>query len=736
VRPRTACGNSARCRCSPWLCNGLLAACYVPPSNSTVPCFSDPRGPHQGASHALEQRPTKQSLARFLPHDVLADHLPRPLHDEGDMQHRPSCEAACRSRTSKLVWSVTTTKVVDSGYCDPRRDTLLPRWIWYETDMSAAIAPIVMAWMIGATTTFVVRGLARRFSVVAPPQVDRWHPQPTPLLGGVAIWLATMVTIFVLAPRAMWPFLLPIACAATGGFAVGLIDDFIPIKPASKLTGQIVVGCLTILSGWSVGVSGSPALDALISLAWFVGISNAFNLLDNMDGLCAGVAAIAAIWVCASLNDPREWGFLFSAALAGACVGFLLLNYQPATIFMGDSGSLCIGASLAVLTSAPRGGQYSGPLVAMAIPVLLLLIPIFDTLFVAISRQLSLRSAAVGGRDHTSHRLVALGFSERQAVLLLWVLAAVGGFAAAAIERTHVREANAVVGLLAIGLALLATQLARVRVYEGTDFARLRDKAFTPLLIEFTYKRRVFEVLLDLGLVIVAYYLAYIIRFDRDLPQYYHLFVASLPVVIACQLVSFFGVGVYRGMWHFFTTADLMTYVKGVTLGTVSSVLALVYLYRFTGYSRSVFLIDGMTLLLLLIGSRYAFRVIGDVADRRRPGTHRVAIYGAGEGGALLVRELRRNPAYDYRVLGFFDDDYSKAGKWLDGLPVFGGLERVPSVVVECGLDLVIVSTRKLTAARVEELRRICFDSGTEVLQFNFELKPLAKTDTRESSTG
>jgi len=602
--------------------------------------------------------------------------------------------------------------------------------------MSAVVAPIVTAWLIATAMTLVVRALARHYHVVAPPQADRWHPNATPLLGGAAIWLATLVTAFAVSPRLTWLSLLPAATAATGGFLVGLVDDLVPIKPASKLTGQIVVGCITILSGWSVGLSGSPALDALISLAWFVGITNAFNLLDNMDGLCAGIAAIAAMWVCASVNDPRAWSFLFSAALAGACLGFLLFNYQPASIFMGDSGSLCIGASLAVLTAAPRGGNHSGPIAAMAIPLLLLLIPIFDTLFVAISRQLSLRSASVGGRDHTSHRLVALGFSERQAVMLLWGLAAIGGAAAVAIERTHVREANAVVALLVVGLSLLATQLARVRVYEGSDFARLRDKAFTPLLVEFTYRRRVFEVVLDLGLVIIAYYLAYLIRFDRDLPQYYHLFVASLPVVIACQLVSFFGVGVYRGMWHFFTAADLMTYAKGVTLGTVSSVMALVYLYRFTGYSRSVFIIDAMALLLLLTGSRYAFRVIGDVADRRRPGTHRVAIYGAGEGGALLVRELRRNPQYDYRVLGFFDDDYSKTGKRLDGLPVFGGLDRVPSIVVECSLDLVIVSTRKLTDTRIAELRRICFESGTEVLQFNFELKPLARTDTRESSTG
>ena len=591
--------------------------------------------------------------------------------------------------------------------------------------MSALPAPFVIAFLGAVITTFAVRNVARRRRLLSTPQADRWHPRPIPFLGGVALWLVTIVTTAAMLPVESWPRLMPMLCAATGAFALGLIDDFIRIKPATKLTGQIAVGCLTIVSGWSVGAVNSPALDALISLAWFLAIVNAFNLLDNMDGLCAGVAAIGAIGTCVSVNDPNAWGFVASVALAGACLGFLVFNYHPASIFMGDSGSLFIGGLLAVLTSIPAGGRPSGPLAAMTVPVLLLLIPIFDTLFVTLSRHLALRSASVGGRDHTSHRLVALGFSERQAVLLLWALAAISGGAAVALERAHVREANLIVGLLVIGLALLATQLGRVRVYEGRDFAMLRDKAFTPLLVEFTYKRRVFEVLLDVGLVSVAYYGSYVIRFDRDLPQYYDLFVASLPIVIACQLLSFFALGVYRGLWRFLTAGDLLTYFKGVTLGTVCSVITLVYLYRFTGYSRSVFIIYAMALLLLLAASRYSFRVIGELAHRRRPGTQRVAIYGAGEGGALLVRELWRNPRYDYRLVGFFDDDLSKAGKRLDGLPVFGGIDRLPAMVVEGAIDLVIVSTRKLDPSRLDELRRLCYESGTGVLQFDFELRPL-----------
>jgi UDP-GlcNAc:undecaprenyl-phosphate/decaprenyl-phosphate GlcNAc-1-phosphate transferase len=603
--------------------------------------------------------------------------------------------------------------------------------------LSAFLAPFVAASLSGAIATLLLRAVARRQGLVSTPRADRWHPRPTPILGGVALCLATVATTLAMVPADIWPRLLPIGCAATGAFILGLLDDFVRIKPTTKLTGQIAVGCATIAAGWTVGAINTvsaPVIAALVSLAWFVAIANALNLLDNMDGLCAGVAAVAAIGLCFTSNDPKAWDFVFSAALAGACVGFLVFNFHPATIFMGDSGSLFLGGSLAVLSSLPMGDRPSSPVAALAAPVLFLLIPIFDTVFVTLSRQLARRSASVGGRDHTSHRLVALGFSERQAVLLLWGLAALSGGAAVAVERAHVREANLIIGLLVIGLALLATHLARVRVYGDSDFAMLRDKSFTPLLVEFTYKRRMFEVLLDLGLTIVAYYAAYIIRFDRDMPQYYALFVASLPIVIACQLLSFFTVGVYRGLWHYLTTADLLTYFKGVTLGTVCSVIALVYLYRFSGYSRSVFIIYAMALLLLLVCSRYSFRLIAEMADRRRPGTQRVAIYGAGEGGALLLHELWRNPRYDYRIVGFFDDDLSKAGKRLDGLPVFGGLERLPAIVVEAGIDLVIVSTRKLAPGKLEDLRRLCYESGTGVLQFDFELRPLIGLRRPEST--
>ena len=160
-------------------------------------------------------------------------------------------------------------------------------------------------------------------------------------------------------------------------------------------------------------------------------------------------------------------------------------------------------------------------------------------------------------------------------------------------------------------------------------------RAYTPLLVDVTYKRRIFEILLDLILTMFSYYAAYIIRFDREVGLYYRLFMQSLPIVIACQLPSFFLSGVYRGSWRYISLADLTTYAKAIALAVLSSVMVLVYVYRFEGYSRGVFVIDGMLLALLIVGSRLSFRVLGEAAGTSQ----------AGAAGADLRSRRRRRPA-------------------------------------------------------------------------------------------
>ncbi len=592
-------------------------------------------------------------------------------------------------------------------------------------DRSLTAALVAAAVVIVVTP--LVKRLALRANLVARPKIDRWHTRTVPMLGGVAIFAG--VAAGWLTFPAEGRLLLAVVVAAGGMFGIGLIDDIVKLKPSTKLLGQIVVSCLVVLIGGAPAWTAWGALNALLAILWVVSITNALNLLDNMDGLCAGVAAIASIgcWV-EFAGGPSPLAGL-AAALFGATAGFLVYNFRPASIFMGDAGSLFLGATLAFLSLA--GGSRSGIASALAVPVFLLLIPIFDTAFVTLSRILSTRSASQGGRDHTSHRLVAMGFSETQAVLFLWMLAAAG--AAIAILSRYVGSFGTVLiaPLLLIVLTLLGIQLARVGVYDGDDFSLLVGKPYTPLLVDVTYRRRLFEVLLDLILVTFSYVAAYVIRFDQDTRLYVGLIQQSLPIIIACQLSALYVVGVYQGTWRYVGVGDLTTYAKGIVAGVLASVMALVLLYRFDGYSRGVFVVDLMLVGLLVPGSRLSFRLLGDAAGRRRQTGRPTLVYGAGDGGALLVGELRNNPRHGLSPIGFIDDDPSRHRKRMLRLPVLGGLKDLATVIGHEGVEVVVISTTKLPAERRITLEQICHTSGTRLMELRFAIQDLGETVRR-----
>ena len=241
-------------------------------------------------------------------------------------------------------------------------------------------------------------------------------------------------------------------------------------------------------------------------------------------------------------------------------------------MFLGDSGSLFIGLNFAVLTLAAPGGHASSNLISiLAGPVLILVVPIVDTVLVTISRLVSGRSAVDGGRDHSSHRLVAIGLSERSAVAVLWSLAVLSGLLAVAIRNISNDWTGAVVALFLLGMIIFMVYLAHVRVYEDTDAARARLETgrFTPFALELMYKRRIAEVLLDLCLVSIAYYSAYRLRFEGG--QWgvaFKSFIASLPIVVGLQMVALFVVGAYRGVWRYFGLMDAVVLARGVALGT------------------------------------------------------------------------------------------------------------------------------------------------------------------------
>src|SRR5476651_1482280 len=256
---------------------------------------------------------------------------------------------------------------------------------------------------------------------VVYPRNDRWHTKPTALMGGIGIFISFSIAVFVtgtISGFVTWT----IYCAALIMFIIGLIDDIKEVKPVFKLLGQIACSFLLIYHGYTFGGGLLSWAGIPLTFIWVIGITNAINLLDNMDGLAGGISAIIAT-ICGVLGILNgEYNLAVMAfSIAGATIGFLFYNFKPARIFMGDSGSLFLGFSLSFLSVAVQSklGSSSAILVLL-IPISLMAIPIMDTTLVTIKRLAAGRRIDQGGKDHTSHRLVALGLSEKKAVLILY----------------------------------------------------------------------------------------------------------------------------------------------------------------------------------------------------------------------------------------------------------------------------------------------------------------------------
>ena len=426
-----------------------------------------------------------------------------------------------------------------------------------------------LALVTSVMLTPLVRGAALRWTRLSVASTERWHSRPTPSLGGIAIFVGFAValvaqmllstgdlsirevSVLAVVPLTHRDGLL---IAAIMIFVLGLVDDLVQLRPSTKLVGQLAAASVLLMSGIGVWLTGSYLVDVTVSLFWFVGVTNALNLLDNMDGLAGGVGAIAASFMGVHFLLAGDIGLAGVAfAFAGALVGFLVHNYPSARIFMGDSGSLFTGLVLAGLALSPAPGLSRSLFAVVVVPSIVLAVPILDTTFVTVTRLLEGRPISKGGTDHTSHGLVALGISEERVVWLVWGLAAAGGLIGLGIRSVSRPAAYAMGGALLILLTLLGLYLLSSRMSDlerseradereadlgGTDVGEANvgkddegaaggpgdaggaDAAegthvFNRLL-RLHHRFPLLTVLMDVTLVAIAYFGAYLVRWDGE----------------------------------------------------------------------------------------------------------------------------------------------------------------------------------------------------------------------------
>ncbi len=333
-----------------------------------------------------------------------------------------------------------------------------------------------MAAVLTLVCTPVALRLAKRLHCFDIPAAGKSHQAPIPYLGGLAIvipfvLIAVVAGLVGTSDRNDVSDLAVFLAMAVGLAVLGLVDDLRGLSPWPRLALEIGAG----IGVWTITtptwLPGPPPLQAVATVCWVVIVTNSFNLLDNMDGLAAGIAAVSSIFLFAvALQNGQFLVGTFALGLAGCAAGFLQFNFHPARIYMGDSGSLFLGFVLAVLSLDLRFPPASG--VTFVVPVLIVGVALFDTTLVSITRLLHGRTPLQGGLDHVSHRLVFVGLSTRTAVCLLYSVAVVLGWIALVIGRTDRPAGFFLSGLVALFAVVSGVALARVPVYRDAGKGR------------------------------------------------------------------------------------------------------------------------------------------------------------------------------------------------------------------------------------------------------------------------
>ncbi len=560
---------------------------------------------------------------------------------------------------------------------------------------------------LSALLTPLVRLLAFRLGAVVAPRKDRWHTTETPVLGGVALYCS--FTIIFISTYGFSGTMLPLLICSTLIFLLGLYDDLRGLSPQVKFTGQIAIAAMLIGMGTVIEIIPWPVVAYPLTFLWIVGLTNAFNLIDNMDGLSAGIAAISsmALFVFSLPSGDEQVAFL-SIVFAGACIGFLFYNFNPARIFMGDCGSMFLGFSLAAMSIAGTWKHASSLFVTLLLPVMILGIPIFDTAFVSVTRKLRGQPISQGGKDHISHRLVALGFSERKTVLILYAISACIG-----LGTLFFSEINPVVfavlalvcsiGLFYFGMFLGYAETRDPAPQRMTDAAAWKVKA---LLVN---TQRFAEIFIDLVLIVVSYFAAYLIRFEGGLPELqFDYFIKTLPVVVGIKIAVFYYFGLYQAMWRHVGVRDFVGILKSVFISSLLVVTIILMYARFQYFSRTVFVVDGMLCLLLISGSHFFLRILREYLESQPVSGKKVLIVGAGDAGEMALREIRNNPGLKYYVAGFIDDDPYKQRRRIHDVRVLGTIDDIGAVSRETGALEALIAIPSLSDERLGQVQKAC----------------------------
>jgi UDP-GlcNAc:undecaprenyl-phosphate GlcNAc-1-phosphate transferase len=587
--------------------------------------------------------------------------------------------------------------------------------------------------------------LATRLGAIDIPGPRKVHSHPIGRLGGLAVVFA-IALCYAVAFTTGWPMALTPIASLSRGLAAGLpailivslIDDIRGVPALVKLMAHAVgagvaVACGVELHPTAHFLGASVDLGRAVvplSFLWIVGVTNAFNIIDGLDGLAAGLALISSgSLACVFLASGQSHLSFVSAVLMAALAGFLPFNLYPARVFLGDTGATAVGfvvACFALVGSTTLAAGF-----AIMLPVVMIGIPILDTLLAVLRRGMKWFSGDNAANvfqadaEHIHHRLLALGVKHRTAVLTLYGIAvAIAGLGLLSILMTAF-QAGLLLTAIFVGTFVGVSRLG----YEDLSFVRhgrvLRIYDI-PLL-----KMGLFAVLVDFLFVATSMYVTIGLKFDDwALAELRPLFVTMTSIMMPSTFASFWAFGLYKGTWRF---AGVHQFVKAAGAIVVASALGLFAGEVITGDAVhvSLFFIYTMMQLCVVVGFRASYLILSDRLGSQTTTGKPVLIYGAGISGARILRELHRNDL-GLRPVGFIDDDRFLRRKEIDGVTVLGSVLTLAGAIERTGAHTLVVSSSSITRDRIDYAQEICRAMGVDIVRAEVRFESLELVETPE----
>ena len=615
---------------------------------------------------------------------------------------------------------------------------------------SPYISAFLCSLVIGLVLVPVCRRLFTYLGMVDKPGPRRINKTPIPRAGGLAIYLSSVITSVAyilitgneIIPGVTNSEVLRFNAIAGVLVLIGLADDRFSLSPKIKLLGQIAVALAVHYicgAGFHNALPMIPAwLDAVITVFWIVGAINAFNLIDGLDGLASGLALIACVGMAgALLFSGRPGAMIAHCILAGGCLAFLRYNFHPASIFLGDTGSMFLGFSLATLSLMT--GSRESLFLSIGVPILAMGVPIFDTSLAIIRRTIRAalkrqeKGSAVGNgklmtadADHLHHRILRQVVNQRTAAWTLYLMAIglVGvGILGLALKN---RAAGLYIIAFLVGAYVVVKDMERIELW---DVGRLlRNAAYRKDLRTFRRRRMLrvpVSVVMDVLVLSISWMVAVSLAgFSLDLPTIRRIFPIFTVPVFLC-LVAF---RVYMIVWSRATVSDFFRLMMASLLGTAIGTAAIFFM------NIAVLRLESLAIIYFALASlgliwwralrgivRDIFYFLGRLQLEGRSDVERILVYGAGLRFRSYRRELVRATGNTRRlIVGILDDDILLKGHRIGNIRVFGTLRDAPAIIQDHKIETVVI-TCLMSEARRRHIAEVCREAGAKVLLWNCE---------------